>query len=64
MVDVELDWSGWPDHQDKKRQAETLRARDVLSEGGRAAVAANGGEVEQADASPSPGEVGVDDLPL
>ena len=35
MVDAELDWREWTDPQDKRREAVTLRARQVLFEGAR-----------------------------
>jgi single-strand DNA-binding protein len=80
FVDAELDWREWTDPQDNKREAVTLRARQVLFEGGRAAVAASGGEAEQNGDSPAPsaqaessagagasvgaGEATADDLPF
>jgi single-strand DNA-binding protein len=46
FVDAELDWREWTDPEDKKREAVTFKARQVLFEGGRPApaVAADGGE--------------------
>ena len=35
VVDAELDWREWIDPDDKKREAVTFRARQVLFEGGR-----------------------------
>src|SRR5205823_975641 len=35
VVDAELDWREWTDQEDKRREAVTLRARQVLFEGGR-----------------------------
>jgi single-stranded DNA-binding protein len=35
VVDAELDWREWTGPEDKKREAVTLRARQVLFEGGR-----------------------------
>jgi single-strand DNA-binding protein len=35
VVDAELDWREWTDQQDKRREAVTLRARQVLFEGTR-----------------------------
>ena len=40
FVDAELDWREWTDPHDKKREAVTFRARQVLFEGGRPAPAA------------------------
>jgi single-strand DNA-binding protein len=42
MVDAELDWREWTDPDEKKREAVTLRARQVLFEGGRTAPATTG----------------------
>jgi single-strand DNA-binding protein len=36
LVEAELDWREWTDQQDNKREAVTLRARQVVFEGGRA----------------------------
>jgi single stranded DNA-binding protein len=41
VVDAELDWRGWTDQHDHKREAVTLRARQVLFEGRRAAAIAS-----------------------
>jgi len=35
LVDAELDWREWTDQQGSKREAVTLRARQVVFEGGR-----------------------------
>ena len=35
VVDAELDWCEWSDQQDKRREAVTFRARQVLFEGAR-----------------------------
>jgi single-stranded DNA-binding protein len=35
VVDAELDWREWTDRQNNKREAVTLRARQVVFEGGR-----------------------------
>ena len=35
VVDAELDWRGWTDPQNNRREAVTFRARQVLFEGGR-----------------------------
>ena len=46
VVDGELDWREWTDQQDKKREAVTFKARQVLFEAGRPApaVAADGSD--------------------
>jgi single-strand DNA-binding protein len=35
VVDAELDWREWTDQQNKRREAVTFRAREVLFEGGQ-----------------------------
>src|SRR5947207_4455191 len=66
FVDAELDWREWTDPDDRKREAVTFKARQVLFEGGRPASGAgadgseprNGGGPEAA--TPADGEpVGV-----
>jgi hypothetical protein len=47
VVDAELDWREWTDPDDKKREAVTFRARQVLFEGGRPATAATADGSEQ-----------------
>jgi single-strand DNA-binding protein len=47
IVDAELDWREWTDQQDHKREAVTLRARQVLFEGRRGAPVTAGDEPEQ-----------------
>jgi single-strand DNA-binding protein len=47
VVDAELDWREWTDPDDKKREAVTFRARQVLFEGARSAQAAVGEGSEQ-----------------
>jgi single-strand DNA-binding protein len=42
FVDAELDWREWSDPDDKKREAVTFRARQVVFEGGRSTAAATG----------------------
>jgi single-strand DNA-binding protein len=66
FVDAELDWREWTDPDDKKREAVTFRARQVLFEGGRRAPdpAADGSEQQNGAgreaAAPADGEpVGV-----
>jgi single-strand DNA-binding protein len=66
FVDAELDWREWTDPDDKKREAVTFKARQVLFEGGRPApaVAAAGSDQENGAgpeaAAPADGEpVGV-----
>jgi hypothetical protein len=47
FVDAELDWREWTDPDDKKRQAVTFRARQVLFEGGRPTSAATEDSAQQ-----------------
>jgi single-strand DNA-binding protein len=57
LVDAELDWREWTDQQENKREAVTLRARQVVVEGGRSASATgrdaagpkNGAAADEAD---------------
>jgi single-strand DNA-binding protein len=55
FVDAELDWREWTDQQDNKREAITLKARQVLFEGTRNAEAAADapGGVAEPPASPA-----------
>ena len=48
VVDAELDWREWTDQQDKRREAVTFRARQVLFEGARPSTndADQGGELD------------------
>lgn len=58
FVDAELDWREWTDEQERKREAVTFRARQVLFEGGRptsAVSAADAGEHNGADPEPAIG---------
>ena len=58
FVDAELDWREWTDSDDKKREAVTFKARQVLFEGGRptsAVTAAGAGEPNGPDAEPAIG---------
>jgi len=78
FVDAELDWREWTDPDDKKREAVTFRARQVLFEGGRSGPIdgdANGDQdgsaaptqpVGQLSARTPEGEgsAGADDLPF
>ncbi len=52
LVDAELDWREWTDQQDNKREAVTLRARQVVFEGGRPASSAGEDAGEQNGAAP------------
>jgi single-strand DNA-binding protein len=75
VVDAELDWREWTDHQSNRREAVTFRARQVLFEGRKVALPQDASEDE---ASPSAevavvsggsapaaeGEAGADDLPF
>ena len=47
FVDAELDWREWTDPDDKKREAVTLRARQVLFEGGSPTPAATEDSAQQ-----------------
>jgi single-stranded DNA-binding protein len=51
-VDAELDWREWTDQQENKREAVTLKARQVLFEGGRSTHTAAGEGSEQNGAPP------------
>jgi single-strand DNA-binding protein len=42
LVDAELDWREWTDQHDKKREAVTFRARQVVFEGARSTPPATG----------------------
>ena len=53
VVDAELDWREWTDPDDKKREAVTFRARQVLFEGARSAPATAGEGSEQNGEPPS-----------
>jgi single-strand DNA-binding protein len=79
VVDAELDWREWTDQQNKKREAVTFRARQVLFEGARSRPDSADGDSEQngsstrpaepvgpvsATASGSEGSAGADDLPF
>ena len=55
VVDAELDWHEWTDPDDKKREAVTFKARQVLFEGARAAPPAAEGS-DQNGASPAAAE--------
>jgi single-strand DNA-binding protein len=46
VVDAELDWREWTDSEDKKREAVTFRARQVLFEGGRPAPSTTEGRAQ------------------
>lgn len=56
FVDAELDWREWTDPQERKREAVTLRARQVLFEGRRATPAASGEESDHTRNSAAPSE--------
>jgi single-strand DNA-binding protein len=57
LVDAELDWREWTDQQDSKREAVTLRARQVIFEGGRSTSAATSDGVQPQNGA-RPGETG------
>ena len=52
LVDAELDWREWSDPDEKKREAVTFRARQVIFEGGRRAPVGAGEDGEASAASP------------
>ena len=52
FVDAELDWREWSDPDEKKREAVTFRARQVIFEGGRRAPVGAGEDGEASAASP------------
>ena len=52
FVDAELDWREWTDSDDKKREAVTFKARQVLFEGGRPAPAVADGSEQQNGTGP------------
>ncbi len=64
FVDAELDWRGWTDQQDHKREAVTFKARQVLFEGGRSIPAADAGEGSEQNGTPPPGAGPGDTLPV
>jgi single-strand DNA-binding protein len=80
LVDAELDWREWTEQPGAKREAVTLRARQVIFEGGRRAPVTSGEDGEANAGSPpvEPGEpepvgaaavgadgvVSADDLPF
>jgi single-strand DNA-binding protein len=51
VVDAELDWREWTDRQNNKREAVTLRARQVVFEGGRSTATDERESSEPNDAS-------------
>jgi hypothetical protein len=52
--DAEPDWREWTDQQEKKREAVTFRARQVVFESGRPAAAAGSDAGKQNGAGPEP----------
>jgi len=57
VVDAELDWRSWSDQQGAKREAVTLRARQLVFEGGRATpVTTSHGEPQPNGAGPDESE--------
>ena len=80
LVDAELDWREWTDQPGAKREAVTLRARQVIFEGGRRAPVGSDEDGEANGASPpveageretvgaaavgADGVVSADDLPF
>ena len=55
VVDAELDWREWTDSEDKKREAVTFRARQVLFEGARRtpAVTEGSAQPDEGDSEPA-----------
>jgi single-strand DNA-binding protein len=53
FVDAELDWREWTDQQDRKREAVTFRARQVVFEGARSATPRTKGDSGTLDTNPS-----------
>ena len=52
VVDAELDWREWTDQQNNRREAVTLRARQILFEGGRTTpTAGQAGKPDEGNAS-------------
>ncbi len=64
FVDAELDWREWTDSDDKKREAVSFKARQVLFEGGRAAPAASADGGEQHNGAGSEAERPADGEPV
>jgi single-stranded DNA-binding protein len=64
VVDAELDWREWTDQQDKRREAVTFRARQVLFEGGRPAPAAAADGSEQQDGAGPEASAPADSEPV
>jgi len=77
LVDAELDWRDWNDAENRKREAVTFRARQIVFEGarGKAASREQGGERDGAAPDPRDSPVsavaaggeetaGADDLPF
>ena len=52
LVDAELDWREWTDQPGAKREAVTLRARQVIFEDGRRAPTGSGADGEANGGSP------------
>jgi single-strand DNA-binding protein len=63
VVDAELDWREWTDPDDKKREAVTFRARQVLFEGARSAPAGAGEDGDQNGSPPAAAEA-TDSMPV
>jgi single-strand DNA-binding protein len=64
FVDAELDWREWTDPDDKKREAVTFRARQVLFEGGRSARAAGADGSDQQNGAGSEAAALADGEPV
>ncbi len=63
VVAAELDWREWTDPDDKKREAVTFRARQLLFEGGRSTQAAADDGSEQ-NGAPPPAAAPADASPV
>jgi single-strand DNA-binding protein len=63
VVEAELDWREWTDADDKKREAVTFRARQVLFEGGRSTQAVTSERNEQ-NGTPPPVAEPTDAAPV
>ena len=59
FVDAELDWREWTDPDEKKREAVTFRARQVLFEGGRPAPALTAADARRPRERRGPGGGGA-----
>jgi single-strand DNA-binding protein len=63
VVDAELDWREWTDPDDRKREAVTFRARQVLFEGARSAATSAGEGIGEKAGPPAASSV-ADESPV